>query len=70
MVIFVENPTATANASALDKEHSLFVSVPNSDACSKMKQVFNWLVYPAGEFCRIYEWVGLNNSVIMFYSLI
>lgn len=61
MVIFVENPTATAATPAVDEDDSSFISVIGIPACSKMKYVFDNLVYPEGKWWNIHEWVGLNK---------
>ena len=65
MVIFVEDPTASGFAGDADVEDSPFVTILDIPACSKMKQVFNNLIYPKNKFWRLYEWVGLNKSVML-----
>ena len=68
VVIFVEDPSASGFAGDADVEDSPFVTIIDIPACSKMKQVFNNLIYPKHKFWRLYEWVGLNKSV-MFHLL-
>ena len=65
VVIFVEDPTASGFAGDADVEDSPFVTILDIPACSKMKQVFNNLIYPKNKFWRLYEWVGLNKSVML-----
>ncbi|KAF8624188.1 hypothetical protein AX14_011811, partial [Amanita brunnescens Koide BX004] len=57
VVIFVENPTVSAGASAGDGDDSLFISVKGTHACRKMKEAFRNLAFPTKKYWKIYEWL-------------
>jgi hypothetical protein len=65
VVIFVENPTVSAGASADDGEDSLFITVKATHACGKMKEAFGNLAFPTKKYWKIYEWVSWNGCQIL-----